>query len=177
MELKKKSSYRSTAKHGKRHGEATKLAVIAQLGTGKTIREVAKINGMSTATILKIKQELGSVDTINEEVNTLKKGLSRKVWRIGDMLADSIIDHPEVIDNAALSQRMVGIGIAVDKGRLMDGEPTQINEFQGLPDAELSLRLKGMLEKASRLGVRVTDIIAEMPLDYRDIDLEGLSQG
>ena len=99
------------------HGEATKLAVIAQLGTGKTIREVAKINGMSTATVLRFKQELGSVDTINQEVNTLKKGLSRKVWRIGDMPADSVINHPEVIENAALSQRMVGLGIAVDKGR------------------------------------------------------------
>jgi hypothetical protein len=93
------------------------------------------------------------------------------------MLADSIIDHPEVIDNAALSRRMVGIGIAVDKGRLMDEEPTQINEFQGLPDAELSLRLKGMLKKASRLEVRVTDIVAEMPQEYRDFDVEGLSQG
>ena len=44
METKKKSKYRSTAKHGKRHGEATMLAVIAQLGIGKTIREVAKIS-------------------------------------------------------------------------------------------------------------------------------------
>jgi hypothetical protein len=43
---KKKSKYQSTAKHGKRHGEATMLAVIAQLGTGRTIREVAKISGM-----------------------------------------------------------------------------------------------------------------------------------
>jgi ABC-type Na+ transport system ATPase subunit NatA len=101
METKKKSKYRSSAKHGIRPGEATKLAVIAQLGTGKTIREVAKLNGMSTARVLRFKQELGSVDTINQEVNTLKKGLSRKVWRIGDMLADSVIDHPEFIDTSS----------------------------------------------------------------------------
>ena len=171
---KKSNKYRSTAKHGKRHGEATKLAVIAQLGSGKTIREVAKINGMSTATVMRFKEEMGSVDTINQEVNTIKKGLSKKVWKIGDMLADSVIDHPEVIDNAALSQRMVGLGIAVDKGRLMDGEPTEINEIQGLSDADLNLRLKGILGKADRLGIRVTEIVAEMPQEYRDIDLEGL---
>jgi hypothetical protein len=169
MEVKKKGSYRSTAKHGKRHGEATKLAVIAQLGTGKTIREVAKINGMSTATVLRFKQELGSVDTINDEVNTIKKGLSRKVWRIGDMLADSIIDHPEVIDNAALSQRMVGLGIAVEKGRLMDGESTQNNGLLGLPDAELALRVQTILERANRLGVRVTEIVGEMPQEVQSI--------
>jgi hypothetical protein len=163
MDDKKRSAYRSTAKHGKRHGEATKLAVIAQLGSGKTIREVAKINGMSTATVLRFKEEMGSVDTINEEVNTIKKGLSKKVWKIGDMLADSVIDHPEVIDNAALSQRMVGLGIAVDKGRLMDGEPTEITGIQGLSDADLNLRLKGILEKADRMGIRVTEIVAEMP--------------
>jgi hypothetical protein len=167
VETKKRSKYRSTAKHGKRHGEATKLAVIAQLGTGKTIREVAKINGMSTATVLRFKQELGSVDTINQEVNTLKKGLSRKVWRIGDMLADSVIDHPEVIDNAALSQRMVGLGIAVDKGRLMDGEPTEITKIHDEPMGELMSQLGNILRRAPMIGVEVTRLITTLPEGVR----------
>ncbi len=158
-----KKRTKGTAKHGKRHGEATKLAVIAQLGTGKTIREVAKLNGMSTATVLRFKQELGSVDTIDQEVNTIKKGLSKKVWRIGDMLADSVIDHPEVIDNAALSQRMVGLGIAVDKGRLMDGEPTEITKIHDEPMGELMNQLGNLLRRSPQIGVEMTRMMASIP--------------
>jgi hypothetical protein len=45
----------------------------------------------------------------------------------------------------------------------MDGETTQIDELHGLSDADLNLRLKGMTEKADRMGIRVTEIVAEMP--------------
>ncbi len=161
----KPKKYRGTAKHGKRHGEATKLAVIAQLGAGKTIREVAKINGMSTATVMRFKEKMGSVDTINEEVNTIKKGLSKKVWKIGDLLANSVIDNSEVVDNASLSQRMVGLGISIEKGQLLDGQPTVINQYNGMSDQDLDRILSEKLKHAEKLGIRVTDIMAEISKD------------
>jgi hypothetical protein len=176
MDDKKRSVYRSTAKHGKRLGEVEKLAVIAQVEGGLSIREVSRRNNMSQNTIRKIREESPSLDALGKEVDAIKKGLSRKVWKIGDMLADSVIDHPEVIDNAALSQRMVGLGIAVDKGRLMDGEPTEINQFQGLSDVDLNMRLKGILEKADRMGIRVTEIVAEMPGAEGVLPISGISE-
>jgi hypothetical protein len=165
MNDKTRKKYHSTAKHGKRHGEATKLAVIAQLGAGMTIREAAKANGMSTATVLRFKEEMGSVDTISHEVNTIKKGLSRKVWNIADLLANSVIDNPEVIDNASLSQRMVGMGISIEKGQLLEGQPTAINQYTEMSDQDLERSLKDKLKSANKLGIRITEVVAGVSRD------------
>ena len=177
METKKKSKYRSTAKHGKRLGEVEKLAVIAQVEGGLSIREVARRNNMSQNTIRKIREESPSLDALGKEVDAIKKGLSRKVWRIGDMLADSVIDHPEVIDNAALSQRMVGLGIAVDKGRLMDGEPTEITKIHDEPMGVLMDQLGNILRRASMIGVEVTRMMASIPEEIRETAMKCLPGG
>ncbi len=83
------------------------------------------------------------------------------------MLADSVIDHPEVIDNAALSQRMVGLGIAVDKGRLMDGEPTEITKIHDEPLGELMGQSGNILRRAPMIGVEVTRMMASIPEEIR----------
>jgi hypothetical protein len=167
---------KGTAKHGKRLGEVEKLAVIAQVEGGLSIREVARRNNMSQNTIRKIREESPSLDALGKEVDAIKKGLSRKVWRIGDMLADSVINHPEVIENAALSQRMVGLGIAVDKGRLMDGEPTEITKIHDEPMGELMNKLGNILRRAPLIGVEVTRMMASIPEEIRGATMREIEE-
>ena len=83
-------------------------------------------------------------------------------------------NHPEVIDNAALSQHMVGPGIAVDKGRLMDGEPTEITKIHDEPMGVLMDQLGNILRRAPMIGVEVTRMMASIPEEIRGTALKCL---
>ena len=64
--------------------------------------------------------------------------------------------------------KVVALGILVDKEQLLLGKPTSITSFEGLPDAGLSQAISGLLSKAERVGIRLTDIVGELPSQLRD---------
>ena len=80
--------------------------------------------------------------------------------------------HPEVIENAALSQRMVGLGIAVDKGRLMDGEPTEITKIHDEPMGELMNQVGNILRRSE-----ATRMMASIPEEIREPAMRCLPGG
>jgi hypothetical protein len=64
--------------------------------------------------------------------------------------------------------KVVALGILVDKEQLLLGKPTSITGFDNLPDNGLSQAITGLLAKADRIGIRLTDIVGELPGDLRD---------
>jgi len=72
------------------------------------------------------------------------------------------IDHPEVID-ATWSYPIVGAGIVIDKGRLMDGEATEIRETKDATMGELVADLGDVLRRCPQIAVEVTRLVADLP--------------
>ena len=64
--------------------------------------------------------------------------------------------------------KVLSFGILYDKERLERGQAGQILGFEGLPDAGLSQAISGLLSKAERVGIRLTDIVGELPSQLRD---------
>jgi hypothetical protein len=63
---------------------------------------------------------------------------------------------------------MMAFGIIYDKNRIEQGLAGQIIGFDNLPDAGLSQAITGLLSKAERVGIRLTDIVGELPAQLRD---------
>ena len=64
--------------------------------------------------------------------------------------------------------KVLSFGILYDKERIERGQAGQILGFEGLPDAGLSQAISGLLSKAERVGIRLTDIVGELPSQLRD---------
>ena len=60
------------------------------------------------------------------------------------------------------------LGIAVDKGRLMDGEPTEITQIHDEPMEELMEQLGNILRRSPQIGVEITRMITTLPEGVRE---------
>ena len=81
-------------------------------------------------------------------------------------LLNSINDDD--LKRANLQTKMMAFGIIYDKNRIEQGLAGQIIGFDNLPDAGLSQAISGLLSKAERVGIRLTDIVGELPSQLRD---------
>jgi hypothetical protein len=73
--------------------------------------------------------------------------------------------------------KVVALGILVDKEQLLLGKPTSITGFDNLPDNGLSQAITGLLAKADRIGIRLTDIVGELPSKAKEVLHQTLDAG
>lgn len=73
------------------------------------------------------------------------------------------------IKRAPLQSKVVAAGILYDKERLERGQAGQILGFDALPDNGLSQAITGLLAKAERIGLRITDIVGELPSKAKEV--------
>jgi hypothetical protein len=83
----------------------------------------------------------------------------------GNKLLSAIIEKAE---SAPFQSQVYAYGVLFDKRQLLLNKPTSINGFGELPDSGLSQAISGLLSKAERVGIRLTDIVGELPSQLRD---------
>ena len=139
--------------------EVRNQAVIEALAMpGATVRQVAKDFDLSETRVRQIR------DSAAEKIQKLRATDNRliveKLEDLIDRIQDSMTD--EDIRKAPLSQRMIAMGIAVDKRQLLKGEATVIHGTERR--AKLEELMPALLAEAQRRGVALPPP-AEPPID------------
>ena len=107
-----------------RRGKINKNILIAGIASGMTYAEAGKLAGSQARTPELVKKSVYNV--LNREVDgdrPIKRTLIEKLEAFQHKVMDSIKD--DEIERASLSQKMVGLGISVEKSQLLKGDPTQ----------------------------------------------------
>ena len=130
---------------------------------GLTGPEIGKLVGCSPNNIYERFQR------INYTPEYLKSYKKHKA----DLLAQKQRELLSALDSDAIKRMqprdvVMAYGILYDKERIERGQAGQILGFEGLPDTGLSQAIGGLLAKAERIGLRITDIVGDLPSDLRD---------
>lgn len=122
-------------------------ALAALAANGGDLTATASRTGIPRRTI-----ENWSKGNVHPDVTKLgeekKADLADRLEAIAWKLAEAI---PDKIDAAPLNQTAVALGIAIDKARLLRGQPTNINDnthrIAELTDAEIDQRIRELEER------------------------------
>jgi hypothetical protein len=130
---------------------------------GLSTRQIAKLVGCSNSNVydrlIRSGYNLAHQKAFNDNKPKVLSFIHEKI-------VNNITD--EEIKKTSFRDKVVALGILVDKEQLLLGKPTSITSFEGLPDAGLSQAISGLLSKAERVGIRLTDIVGELPSQLRD---------
>lgn len=129
--------------------QAAALAVLAVNGgnVSKTARELG-IPRMTLRDWAAARKLWPSVDA--ERVEDAKRDLAEALERVAWQLLDAI---PGKIEAASLAQVATGMGIAIDKARLIRGEPTVVSEDVTAARDALNRKLALLAERNGAAGV------------------------
>jgi hypothetical protein len=130
---------------------------------GLTYRDIAKLAGCSAANVHQ------RIKAVNFDPNHLRAYKDNRA----DLLAWKQRELILSLDSAEIKamqprDRIVSYGILYDKERLERGQATSITGYEGLPDDGLLAKMQALMDKASRIGIRVTEIVGEIPASLRD---------
>ena len=125
--------------------------------------EIAKLAGCSKTNVI---QRFQHIDFTPHRVKAFKDNRADLFALMQARILNSVTD--EDIQKAPLNLKVVSAGILYDKERIERGQAGQILGFEGLPDSGLSQAISGLLSKAERVGIRLTDIVGELPSQLRD---------
>ena len=122
-----------------------RISILTRLNAGMKIRDVAKCEGVSTATVARIKNDphLNALSD-GKSIEKTKELLANKFYLASDQFLDEGL-KPEKIGKLRSTEAMMAAGIAVDKARLLEGKSTENLSIRGvvshlqaqLSDAEL----------------------------------------
>jgi predicted transcriptional regulator len=106
----------------------------------------------------------GLIDNIDSAIE-LKNRTINYFCKLPDTEFEAIPTHQKT---ALVNAVNPSIGIDIEKLRLIDGQATSITGYEGLPDDGLLAKMQSLLDKATKIGIRVTEIVGEIPASLRD---------
>lgn len=117
--------------NGFRYTTGQKLAILADIDAGISLRQIASSHFCSLDTVQRIRDDQELRELQNPSiVSHRKKALSNMNRFVADRMLSSITD--EDISKINAYQRVVASSIAIDKARLLDNESTQNVSVRGL---------------------------------------------
>ena len=129
---------------------------------GLSAPEIGKLVGCSPTNIY---QRFQTVNYTPQHLESFKKNRA-------DLMAQKQRELLSALDSEAIKRMaprdvVVSYGILYDKERLERGQATSITGYEGLPDDGLLLKMQSLLDKASKIGIRITEIVGEIPASIR----------
>ena len=134
---------------GRPWGKVTRNAAIidALARPGATVKGVAEAFDLAPQRVAKIRDRYENSIRAIGKVDRAR--LIDRLWDFVDRIADSLTD--EDIEDTSLKDRLIAMGVAIDKARLMAGEATVIMGSERRRKVEELL--PAMVEEARRRGM------------------------
>ena len=125
----------------KRYSDESKAEALAVLeANGGNSKRTARDTGIPQTTLRNWREGRGT-SAVSSSTRTQKKTeLSEKLEEVAWRLTNAIT--PEMIGKASLVQIMTGLGIVIDKMRLLRGESTSISESRRIDEVRSRLEAK-----------------------------------
>lgn len=133
-----------------------KLIIVGDLTKGMTIRQVAKKHGISVTAVMKAAEDpelYGVTDRAAQSIT--KKLLAGRFYQLADLALSHIdVEKLKRMDGYRLAFMAA---VALDKGRLLEGESTENLSFKGL-----ALNIHTTLEQLKEKKRAVMERVAEL---------------
>lgn len=149
-------------KNGKSTGERIAkdrkkyMAIVRCLAEGIGIRQTARAFGVSSMTVMAIRDREGLA------IGTEKKELSAKMAQFVRLGVERLIEE---VENIPIGQLSVSVGIIQDKKALLDGDPTAIIDHRSADEATVSAdQVRDYLDRMKRAAVAVPGVL-DVPSD------------
>lgn len=125
-----------------------KVRMKALVDVGKAAKDVAKVHGVTTQTVLNLVESLRQAKNLTEsQKGFLDRWEAKKLEMADDMVALSEYIYQNItikdIDKCSLPQKVTSMAILQDKALLMRGEATSRVAFDGIDDESLKKFISG----------------------------------
>jgi predicted transcriptional regulator len=138
----------------------TAIINYANLGLKQT--EIAKLTGCTQSNI---NQRLESEGYNRDFVIASRKAEAETLTYAQQKLLNGIIEGAE---KAPFQSKVFAYGVLFDKRQLLEGKATSITGYEGLPDDGLLAKMQTLMDKATKIGIKITEIVGEIPAQLRD---------
>ena len=129
---------------------------------GLSYSDIGKLAGCTKANV---SYRFKAVGYVPEHLRAYKDNRADVFAHIQRKLLLSLDD--DSIQKMAPRDKVLASGILYDKERTERGLANNIIGHEG-SDAGLAQKLQGLLERASKIGIKITEIVGEIPHDVRD---------
>jgi hypothetical protein len=137
-------------------------SIINYANLGLKPPEIAKMVGCDKSNVIR---RLDHEGYNREYVLASRKAEPETITYTLSKLLNGII---EGVEKAPFQSKVYAYGVLFDKRQLLEGKATSITGYEGLPDDGLLLKMQALLDKASKIGIRITEIVGEIPASIRD---------
>ncbi len=104
-----------------------RATALAMLESGETSETILEATGLTKTQLARVRN--GTVEVPRDVVERLKDAEGRKLTLVTHRLLDTILEASEdELKKIPLNQRMIALGISIDKRELLEGRPTSRTE-------------------------------------------------
>jgi hypothetical protein len=126
--------------------------------------QIAKLAGCSKTNVI---NRFKAVDYTPTYLKAFKDNRADVMAHYQRLFLNSITE--DEVKRMAVRDRVVSAGILYDKERVELGLAGQIVGFEQLPDQGLDQAIAGLMAKADKIGIKITEIVGQIPATAREV--------